>query len=153
MTEVDEPDWLRGFEAKPAPDKWIKGMPSPNKSGRPRGIVDKRMKVSQALLGDAPAVARVVVDAALSGDLQACSIVLARCSPAIKARAERVEFELCPDRTLADQAQQILQAVADGHVDPDTGKMLIGCIESVSSIKAVQDLEARLSALEEGRKS
>jgi hypothetical protein len=34
-------------------------------------------------------------------------------------------------------------------VDPETGQMLIVCIEKVSGIKAVDELQARIEALEE----
>ncbi|MBP6030064.1 MAG: hypothetical protein KA533_01400 [Sphingobium sp.] len=40
-------------------------MKSPNPSGRPPGILDKRSRVTKALMEDAPAIARVVIDKAL----------------------------------------------------------------------------------------
>ncbi len=80
--------------------------------------------------------------------MQAAGLVLSRIAPALKQQAERVEFELDPDRPLAEQAQQILQAVAEGKVDPETGKTLIGCIQSVAGIRAVEELEQRIIILE-----
>lgn len=54
MTEIVQPDWLKGFQPNTEPPagnpNWKKGMPSPNKNGRPRGIVDKRTRVTQALM-------------------------------------------------------------------------------------------------------
>ena len=135
-------------ETLPKPGTWYPGMPSPNKAGRPKGIVDRRMKVTKALAEDAPAVTRVVIDAALEGDMQAANIVLSRIAPPIKAQAERVEFELSSDLPLAEQAQQILVALSEGKVDPETGKTLIACIHSVAGIRAVAELEERLIILE-----
>lgn len=43
----------------------------------------------------------------------------------------------------------MLAAVSEGRVDPDTGKLLIDCIQSVAGIRAVDELEARLAALED----
>lgn len=146
MTE--QPEWMKGYKPKPAPAKWERGMASPNPLGRPRGVPDKRTKVTRALMDDAPAVARVVIESALNGDMQAAGLVLSRCAPVIKAQAERVQFELSSDAPLADQARQIMQAVADGHVDPDTGRTLIGCLNSVASVQAVANLEERIIALE-----
>jgi len=145
-----QPDWMKEYTPTTARSAtaWKPGMPSPNPSGRPKGIVDRRMKVTKALADDAPAVARVVIDAALEGDMQAANIVLSRVAPPIKAQAERVQFELSPDAPLAEQAQQILAAVAEGKVDPETGKTLIGCIQSVAGIRAVEELEHRLIILE-----
>jgi hypothetical protein len=123
-------------------------MASPNPKGRPRGIVDKRTKVTQALSDDAPAIARVVIDAALEGDMQAASLVLSRVAPALKQQAERVQFELDTQQPLSEQAAQILLAVSEGRVDAETGRTLIGCISSVANIKAVEELESRIILLE-----
>lgn len=130
------------------PARWKPGMKSPNPSGRPKGIIDKRTKLTQALADEAPAITRVVIEAAKAGDLQAASLVLARVCPPLKANSERVQFTLDPGRSLADQAQQILAAVAEGKVDPETGKTLIGCIQSVAGIRAVEELEHRIILLE-----
>ena len=146
MTETSKSEQTEG--TKTSPSLWVPGMKSPNPAGRPKGIVDKRTKVTQALADDAPAVARVVIDAALAGDIQAANLVLSRVAPPIKAHAERVQFELSPDAPLSEQAHQILQAVARGKVDPETGKTLIGCIQSVAGIRAVEELEQRIIVLE-----
>lgn len=128
--------------------RWTPGMKSPNPRGRPKGIVDKRQKLQAAFADDAVAIAKVVIDAALAGDMQACGIALARLAAPLKAVAERVEFQLDAHLSLADQAQQILVAVAQGKVDPETGKTLIGCIQSLSGIRAVENLEERIVLLE-----
>ena len=150
MPELTQPEWMQGFTPQPITGnpKWVKGMSSPNRAGRPKGIVDKRTKVTQALMDDAPAIARVVIDAAKGGCIQSAGLVLSRVAPALKQVAERVCFELSPERPLAEQAHQILQAVADGQVDPETGKTLIGCIQSVAGIRAVEELEQRIITLE-----
>jgi hypothetical protein len=128
--------------------RWAKGQ-SGNPKGRPPGIIDKRTKVTQALFDDAPAVARVVIDAALDGDVQAAALVLSRVAPPIKSQAERVQFELNKDAPLSDQASQILQAVADGKVDPETGRVLLTCVQAVAGIRAFEELEHRIIVLEE----
>lgn len=150
MGEVTQPTWMEGFT--PAPKKgnpaWVRGGPSPNPKGRPVGITDRRTKVTQALADDAPAVTRVVIEAALAGDIQAAGMVLARVAPPLKQQAERVEFQLDPARSLAEQAQQILVAVSEGRLDAETGRTLIGCISSVAGIRAVEELEHRIIVLE-----
>ncbi|WP_417427041.1 DUF5681 domain-containing protein [Hoeflea sp.] len=146
MADVSQPDWMQGFEAKPA--KWTPGMKSPNPKGRPKGIVDKRQKLQAAFADEAADIARVVIDKALEGDMQAANIALARIAPPLRAAAERVQFELDPERPLSEQATQILQAVAEGKVDPETGKTLIACLQAVSGIKATEDLEQRIIILE-----
>jgi hypothetical protein len=150
MTTREQPDWLKGFKpnketGNPA---WRAGMNSPNPAGRPKGVIDKRSKLSQALRDDGPDIVRVVIDAALNGDMTAASMVLNRIAPPLKATAEKVQFELSSDKSLAVQAEEILKAVSEGQVDPETAKILIGCINSVAGIKAVELLEDRVLKLE-----
>jgi hypothetical protein len=123
-------------------------MKSPNPGGRPKGIIDKRQKLQTVLADDAPEIIRVVIDAAKAGDMQAANIVLARVAPPLRAQSERVQFDLSPDRPLSEQAAQILVAVSEGRLDAETGKTLIGCIQSVAGIRAVEDLESRIVVLE-----
>lgn len=130
------------------PSKWTPGMKSPNPSGRPKGIIDKRQRLQNVFAQDAEAISKVVIAAALGGDMQAANIALARIAPPLRPQAERVQFELRDDIPLSDQARQILQAVADGKVDAETAKTLIGCLQAVSGIRAVEDLESRLAILE-----
>jgi hypothetical protein len=124
-------------------------MKSPNPNGRPRGIVDKRTKVTQVLMDDAPAIARVVIDAALAGDVQAAGLVLSRVAPVLRAQTERVEFEFDATAPVTRQVEAVLQAIADGKVAPDVGKQIIEAIGSLSAVRAVDELEKRLAALEE----
>lgn len=147
MTATIQPPWENGSEpAKPS--RWVPGMKSPNPKGRPKGIIDRRQKLQNAFADDAVAIAKVVIDKAMEGDMQAAGIALARVAPALKQQAERVQFELSPDVPLSEQAQQILVAVSEGRLDAETGKTLIGCIQSVAGIKAVEELEQRIIVLE-----
>ena len=136
-------------EAQKAPRVWDRGGPSPNPKGRPPGIVDKRTRVSQALMDDAPAVARVVVDAALEGDMQAASLVLSRIAPVLRGQMEKVAFEFDAKAPVTRQVEQVLAAVARGQVAPDVGKQIIDAVQALSTIRATEELEARLAALEQ----
>lgn len=146
---MSQPEWMKGFVPTPAPPggRWLKGQ-SGNPKGRPPGIVDRRQKLQNAFADDAVDIARVVIAKAMEGDMQAANIALARIAPPLRAAAERVQFELAPERPLSEQASQILQAIADGKVDPETGKTLIGCLQAVSGIKAAEELEERIIVLE-----
>jgi hypothetical protein len=149
MTEPTQPEWLKGFVPTPAPPggRFQKGE-SGNPRGRPRGIVDKRQKLQKVFADDAEAIIKAVIKQAIDGDMTAANIALARIAPPLKAQAERVQFELSPDAPLSDQAQQVLTAVSEGKLDAETGKLLVGCIQSVANIKAVEDLENRIILLE-----
>ena len=150
MTETVQPEWLQGFTPQPnkPPKGWQPGQ-SGNPKGRPVGSRNKKNVIAEEFEKDGSEVARVVMNAALEGDMQAANMVLQRLSPPLRARAEKVTFELTPDARLHQQANQVLASVAEGAIDPETGKLLIDCIQSVAGIRAVDELEARLQALEE----
>lgn len=132
----------------PPPGKWVKGMKSPHPAGRPKGSLSKRDKVAQALNDQGPEVARVVVESALNGDMTAAGLVLSRIAPPLRAKPDLVQFQLNSDLPLAEQARQIMQAVADAKLDADTARILIGCLNSVANIEAVEDFERRLQVVE-----
>lgn len=135
--------------SNPAPATgWTPGMPSPNPAGRPKGIIDRRQKLQNAFADDAVAIAKVVITAALAGDMQAANIALARIAPPLKAQTERVQFELSPDAPLSEQASQVLAAISEGKLDADTGRTLITCIQSVAGIRAIEELDQRITILE-----
>jgi hypothetical protein len=148
--EVVQPEWMNGNQPKPRTGNpaWTPGCKSPNPSGRPRGIVDKRTKVTQALLDDAPAIARRVIDSALEGDMQAASLVLSRIAPVLKAQAEPVQFDFDPSVSIAAQIEAVLAGIARGAVPVDVGKQIIDAIGTLSNARAVESLEERIVMLE-----
>jgi len=144
MATNPEPEVKKG--GNPA---WSKGMRSPNPKGRPRGIVDKRRKITQALLDDANEITNVVIAKAKAGDLQAAALVLSRVTPTLSAQAEKVQFHLDTSAPLAEQGKQILAATADGEIAPDSAKQIIDLVGVLSAIRQMDDVEQRLAALEE----
>lgn len=154
MEASETPDWLRAHQAakqekpKIGNPNWKKGMPSPCPSGRPRGIVDKRMRLNQALLNDAHAILKVVIENALKGDTAAATLALSKVLPSMKAQAERVQFDFDSNAPLADQVAAVLQAIANGEVSADVAKNIIDAISALGAMKQIDDLEARLAALE-----
>lgn len=151
-TTHPQPDWMNGYVPRGNP-AWTPGCKSPNPKGRPKGIVDRRQKVQVALMDDAPAIARVVIDAALEGDMQAASLVLARIAPTLRSQAQPVTFEFDATAPIARQVEMVLDGIASGAVPADIGKQIIDAVGALSAIRATEELEARLAALEakEGR--
>ena len=126
---------------------WKPGQ-SGNPAGRPKGSKNRKTKLTEAFCADAKAIVRKVVEAALAGDMQAANIVISRLQPPLKARAETVEFDLDTTKSLTEQAAQVLNAVAAGQVDPDTGQQIINSITAFAGLKQIDELEGRLSTLE-----
>ena len=152
-TSNDKPEWLRNYAPQQGTVRpngsrgFIPGI-SGNPAGRPKGSKDKKTLVAQEFEKEGSKVARVIIDAALAGDITAANIVLQRISPPLKVKAEKVQFELDAQAPLTYQAGQILAAVALGDIDPDTGQVLINCISSFAGLRQVDELEERLRALE-----
>lgn len=155
MTSTMPPLWLQAHRAEASSAStcrqgWQPGQ-SGNPKGRPPGSRNRKNLVAEEFAKDGSKVARVVMDAALAGDMQAASLVLQRLSPPLRARAEKITFDLDPTAPLTAQAQQVIAAVASGNIDPDTGQLLVGCITALAGVKQIDELEQRLSALERRR--
>ncbi len=146
---VQQPEWMAGHEPKARGNPtWVKGGPSPNPKGRPPGVLDRRTKVTQALADDAPAIVRVVIEAALEGDMQAASLVLSRVAPTLRSQSQVVTFDFDASAPATRQVEQVLVAIASGEVSPDIGKQIIEAISALSQIRAVEELEQRIIELE-----
>ena len=157
MTEQIAPPW--GTDWKPTPQPiaseprgpgnpaWQPGV-SGNPRGRPPGRPDRRLLATQQMLDEMRNIVAVLVGRALEGDTNAASIVLAKCLPSIKAQAEKVNFEFDATAPISDQVAQVLDAVAAGAVAPDVGRLIIDSIKSLADVRASEELEARIVALE-----
>lgn len=128
---------------------WVAGGPSPNPTGRPAGIPDRRLLATQQMLDEMRNIVAVLIGKALEGDTNAASIVLSKTLPSTKAQAEKVKFDFDATVSISDQVAQVLDAIALGAVAPDVGRLIIDSIKSLSDIRATEELAARIEALEE----
>ncbi|MEM7778856.1 MAG: DUF5681 domain-containing protein [Pseudomonadota bacterium] len=157
MTAQITPPWQTGKVTAERPSasakrpagnpNWYPGMKSPNPAGRPKGT-SARTKLVERMLEDADGVVDAVVRKALDGDVGAAALILGRIAPAIKAQMERVEFALDPDASTSGQLAQVLAAVADGVLAPDAGRHIIESVKAVADVRAAEELESRIEALE-----
>ena len=141
------------MEAKVRPagnPKWVPGMHSPNPSGRPKGSTSKSQLLERMLV-DADDIVDAVVAKALEGDTGAASLILSRVLPSLKAQTEKVQFDFDTAAPVSQQVEAVLAAVSRGIIAPDVGKQIIDGIGSLSQIRAAEELEARIIALEEVR--
>jgi len=158
MSAVEAPPWMEGWQtsslqdaAQPRPPgnpAWKKGMPSPNPKGRPAGCTPQS-KLVQRMLEDADGIVDALIAKALDGDSNAASLVLSRIVPSIKAQSEKVTFDFDHTAPVSQQVEQVLAAIADARLAPDVGKQIIDAIGNLSSIRATEELEARIAALEQ----
>lgn len=123
---------------------------SGNPAGRPKGSKHKTTLIVEALLEEgARDVVQAVLQAARDGDISACRVVLERILPPIKERP--IELML-PDTSTAKgislASQCVLDAVADGGLTPNEGKVLSDLVEARRKALETQELESRIAALE-----
>ncbi|PKP71021.1 MAG: hypothetical protein CVT82_04200 [Alphaproteobacteria bacterium HGW-Alphaproteobacteria-4] len=78
----------------------------------------------------------------------ACGHVLSRIAPALRSKSQTVEFDFDPELPIGKQVEQVLAAVAAGQVPPDVGQTLVAMISNLASVRATEDLEARIIQLE-----
>ena len=160
MSDLQAPPWI-GHEEQRSPPKhasvraagnpaWYPGMKSPNPSGRPKGS-NSQTKLMERMLADADGVVDAVVAKALEGDTGAASLVLSRIIPALKAQSEKVQFDFDAAAPADQQVEAVLAAITSGIVSPDVGKQIIDAVASLAQVRATEQLEARIAALEEAR--
>lgn len=141
---------------KPVFNKDLTGMStkfkagqSGNPAGRPKGALGKATRWREALEPHGDDLFKVAVDHALDGDMTALKLCLERISPPVKPTSDPVLFDLSGD-TLSDKAESVLQAIAGGVIDVDSGRKLIGAISDLGKIIEVDSILERLEALESG---
>lgn len=127
--------------------KFKKGQ-SGNPKGRPKGALGKATRWREALEPHGDELFKVAVDHALSGDMAALKLCLERISPPVKPTSDPIEFSL-QGETLSQKAESVLQAIADGVIDCDSGRKLIGAISDLGKIIEITELEKRLAQLEQ----
>lgn len=121
---------------------------SGNPKGRPKGVPNPQARIRQVIGDDMPRILAVLRDKALDGDVQAASLLLSRCLPALRPASAAVELPGA-GKTLAERAESIAAAAVAGELPPDAAADLMGLLATQARIKEVAELEARIAALEE----
>ena len=132
---------------KRPPNQWQPGQTG-NPKGRPPGQSEiTRLRAS--LAGDVPEILAGLVTAAKGGDIQAARLILERVLPPIKAIEQAVALPLPEDGTLTSQGRAVLSAVASGELAPSQGAALLGAIGALARVTEIDELAARITALEQ----
>lgn len=127
--------------------RFKKGV-SGNPSGRPVGTKNHSTLLRESLEGKGKAIASVVVDAAMNGDMTAAKLILERVMPPLRPTDAPIQINLPQDQGLAGSSWAILQAAADGDLAPDTAAKLIASVSQLARITEIDELQHRIEALE-----
>lgn len=127
------------------PGRW-----KPGESGNPAGRKPGTSEVGRlraAIAEHVPAIIAKLTEAALAGDVQAARLLLERTIAPLKSAEQPAPLAL-PDGTLTDKGVAVLGAVADGTLTPSQGQQVLGAIGVLARVSEVDDLHARVAALE-----
>lgn len=128
---------------------WKPGQ-SGNPKGKPAGSGELQ-KLRAAISEHVPEIIAKLVTAAQAGDVAAARLLLERVLPPVKAVEQAQAIDLPADASLTDKGHALLQAAADGELAPSQAAGLITALGSLARIAEVDELERRISALEEKR--
>jgi hypothetical protein len=124
---------------------------SGNPAGKPKGARHKTTVLLESIMRDnAEKVMNAVLKSAQQGDTAAARLIIDRVAPARKDAT--IEFELPQIKTTSDAVAAtgaILQAVSAGDISPGEGETLSSMVASVTRVIETEELERRLSALEQ----
>ena len=125
---------------------------SGNPDGRPVGRRNATTLAVEALLeGEAEAITRRAINAALAGDMTAIKLVLDRVAPPRKSRLIQIDLPDVSDaRGVALAQAAVVAAVAGGDLAPDEAMALSGLLEARRKALETEELEARIRRLEQG---
>lgn len=122
---------------------------SGNPKGRPKGIADRRTQWRDNLRMELPDLLSKLVQMAREGDPHALKLILDRVAPPLRPQAEPIDLPgLASAGTLTERAQAVVAAVAAGEIGTDAASDLLTALGSVARITEIDELAARVAALE-----
>lgn len=152
-----KPPWIiDDVEASPEPqtDKpwlWKKGQ-SGNPAGKKPGTKNRKTLLREELEQHGSELAQAIKRKALDeGDSSCMSMWLARLEPPLRSTSQRVSFDFDPDTSVADQAQQVIVAVAAGDIDIDTAKELLNLLSAFVGLRDVETFLTELRRLKDAK--
>jgi hypothetical protein len=130
---------------KRPPGRWKPGE-SGNPAGRKPGTGEVA-KIRAAIGERVPELLDKLMTQAMEGDTAAARLLLERSIAPLKA-AEQPQALTLPDGTLTEQGRAVLASVAAGELAPGQGAALLGAIGTLARVTELDELTARITALE-----
>lgn len=124
----------------------------PGQSGNPAGRKPgsgELAKLRASIAKRVPELLEAMMKKALDGDVGAARLLLERAIAPLKASEQPVELKLPIDGTLTSKAGAVLSAASMGQLAPTQAAQLIMAIGSLAKVAEIDELAARITALEE----
>ena len=140
---------------------WIDRLQNNNKtmpfkkgqSGNPKGRPKKNSatveRLRESIEKELPTIISQLTKAAKDGDIQATKLLLDRSIPAIKPIQQTVTVEGLNSNSLSKQGEALVTAMGNGHISAEQAQSMLSGLTSLSRIKEIDEIERRISALEE----
>lgn len=109
-----------------------------NPKGRPKGIIDKRMRLNKALMGEGDTLLKVTIDKAKAGDMGAMSLLLPKMMPNLKPEGSPVRFKHDPTLSPSKQIESVIAAIAAGFLTVEEGLHVVKAIEALASTRSME---------------
>lgn len=116
-----------------------------NPNGRPKGIVDKRVKYAQLLNSHAEELIEIAVQKAKDGDALMMKMVLGRVLPG-KPRDNFVSNDIMKG-TVEEQSANVVKALNDNKLTPLEAKDLMNVIKTKQEIAELSDIKQQIDEL------
>lgn len=120
---------------------------SGNPAGRPKNKTPSTM-IRRAITSHIPEILKVVVDAAKSGDIVACKLLLDKACPNLKPKSEAIEFNIPADGDASTFAKDIISQMASGALHPDDALSALNAVSHQCKIVDIVELTARMDEFE-----
>jgi len=120
---------------------------SGNPAGRPKGIVDHRLRYRKELDESAPKIVATLLQKALDGDVACLKICADRIIPQLKASDAAINIQFSGD--LTEKGNQVLEALGAGELSPGEATTVMASLQSQSRLTVADDLVRRIEKLEE----
>lgn len=128
---------------------WPKGR-SANPKGRPKGIIDRRVKLRQMIEPHGEEIILKLIGMAKRGDIQAAKLLLDRTCPVLKADSVPVQANI-PAGTLAEQAAAIFREATGGKLSTEEAQQLMAILTGHAKVVELDGLLTRIENLEKER--
>ena len=126
--------------------KGFKKGVSANPSGRPKGIIDKRLFYAKLLESHKVELVNKAIQMALKGDSRIICFLLDKVLPA-KPKDNPIILEDF-EGTLAEKSEKVTLAIAGGEISPIEGFTIMSSLTAQANIQKVDEIERRFSILE-----
>jgi len=124
----------------------------PGQSGGGRKLKGSKhasTKLRDAIAAELPGVIQGLLNAARGGDTAAAGILISRSLPALRPTRELHAVDgIAADATPSDIALAVARAAARGELPADIASDLTAALASVAKLREVDELAARIAALE-----